>query len=126
MNQAFEPANEYPRIAELVVRFREIGQTAMCDLPLCNLSLEVEAVGFRLVKRYWIGSCMRYWRRRADLTPTSRRDYRPRSIILEAAVGRRPGCVPGGAWKGTTRRNSQLLQRVVTQSGAVRCVRWVA
>jgi len=78
MNQAFESANEYPRIAELVVRLGEIGQTAMCDLPLYTPGLEVEAVGFRLVERFWIGSCMRCWRRRADLTPTTRRDYRPR------------------------------------------------
>jgi tetratricopeptide (TPR) repeat protein len=33
---------------------------------------------------------------------------------LERAVGRRPGYVPGGAWQGTARRNSELLQRVVT------------
>ena len=44
---------------------------------------------------------------------------------LETAVGRHSGCVPGGAWQGTTRRNSQLLQRVVTQPGAVRRVHWV-
>jgi hypothetical protein len=46
------------------------------------------------------------------------------SFNLETAVGRRPGCVPGGVWQGTTRRNSQLLQRVVTQPGTVRCVDW--
>ncbi len=28
------------------------------------------------------------------------------------------GFVPGGTWQGATRRNSQLLQRVVTQPGA--------
>jgi hypothetical protein len=50
----------------------------------------------------------------------------PVAVTLETAVGRRSGCVPGGAWKGTTRRNSPLLQRVVTQSGAARCVHWVA
>jgi hypothetical protein len=47
-------------------------------------------------------------------------------LSLERAVGRRPGYVPGGFWQGTTRRNSKLLQRVVTQPGAVRCVHWVA
>ena len=47
-------------------------------------------------------------------------------VSLESAVGRRPGWVPGGVWQGATRRNSRLLQRVVTQSGAVRRVHWVA
>jgi hypothetical protein len=47
-------------------------------------------------------------------------------VTLETAVGRWPGCVPGGVWQGTTRRNSQLLQRVVTQPGTVRCVHWAA
>ena len=32
----------------------------------------------------------------------------------------------GVFWEGTTRRNSPLLQRVVTQPGATRCVHWVA
>ena len=47
-------------------------------------------------------------------------------VSLESAVGRRPGWVPGGVWQGATRRNSRLLQRVVTQPGAVRRVHWVA
>ena len=47
-------------------------------------------------------------------------------FILETAVELHPGCVPGGVWQGTTRRNSPLLQRVVTQPGAVRRVHWSA
>lgn len=61
MSQDFEPTNEYPRIAELVARFHEIGQTAMRDLPLYNPALEVEAVGFRLVEGHWIGVLVTPW-----------------------------------------------------------------
>ena len=45
---------------------------------------------------------------------------------LETAVGRLSGCAPGGAWQGTTRRNSRLLQRVVTQPRTARRVSWMA
>ena len=38
-------------------------------------------------------------------------------MILETAVGRGAECVMIFAWQGTTTRNSELLQGVVTQPG---------
>ena len=50
-----------PRIAELVARFEEIGETQMKDLPLYNPALEVEAVGFEEHGDGWIGVLITPW-----------------------------------------------------------------
>ena len=50
-----------PRIAELVARFREIGEMQMRDLPLYNPALEVEAVGFEEHSDGWIGVLITPW-----------------------------------------------------------------
>jgi len=52
---------EPPRVAELVERFRAIGESAMRDLPLYNPALEVEAIGFRPFGQGWIGVLITPW-----------------------------------------------------------------
>jgi [NiFe] hydrogenase assembly HybE family chaperone len=49
------------RIAELVDEFRRIGVTQMCDLPIYNASLDVEAVGFQSLGERWIGVLITPW-----------------------------------------------------------------
>ena len=50
-----------PRIAQLVERFRIIGETAMRELPIYNPDLEVEAVGFQRLGGHWIGVLITPW-----------------------------------------------------------------
>ena len=54
-------AVENHRIAELIRRFREIGETSMRDLPLYNAALEVEALGFRQMDGHWVGVLITPW-----------------------------------------------------------------
>ena len=61
MSETPEPTAESPRIRELVERFREIGETAMRDLPLYNPELEVEALGFQALDDQWVGVLITPW-----------------------------------------------------------------
>ena len=68
MNKSTHSPTESPRmaelphrIAELVERFRTIGETAMRELPICNRDLEVEAVGFRPIEEHWVGVLITPW-----------------------------------------------------------------
>lgn len=63
-----------PRIAELVARFEEIGETQMKDLPLYNPALEVEAVGFEEHGDGWIGILITPWFMNVILLPRDKRD----------------------------------------------------
>ncbi len=61
MSETPDPTAESPRIRELVERFREIGETAMRDLPLYNPELEVEALGFQALDDQWVGVLITPW-----------------------------------------------------------------
>ena len=54
-------STEVPRVADLVKRFREIGDTSMRDLPLYNGALEVEVIGFQVLDGHWIGVLITPW-----------------------------------------------------------------
>ena len=49
------------RITKLVQRFTHIGDTGMRDLPIYNHNLEVEAVGFQLTDKGWLGVLITPW-----------------------------------------------------------------
>ncbi|MCG6860004.1 MAG: [NiFe]-hydrogenase assembly chaperone HybE [Chromatiaceae bacterium] len=61
MNKRPHSWSESPRIAELVEQFKRIGEKAMCELPIYNPELEVEAIGFRRVDGHWIGILITPW-----------------------------------------------------------------
>ena len=49
------------RITKLVDRFTHIGESGMRDLPIYNHNLEVEAVGFQLTDKGWLGVLITPW-----------------------------------------------------------------
>jgi [NiFe] hydrogenase assembly HybE family chaperone len=49
------------RILHLVERFTHIGETAMCDLPIYNHALEVDAIGFESTEAGWLGVLITPW-----------------------------------------------------------------
>jgi [NiFe] hydrogenase assembly HybE family chaperone len=61
MSDRLQASSANPRVEQLVARFREIGDTAMRDLPLYNANLEVEAVGFRPFDGGWLGVLITPW-----------------------------------------------------------------
>lgn len=61
MTQGPDLSTSIPRVADLVERFRVIGETSMRDLPFYNPELAVEAVGFRSFQDRWIGVLVTPW-----------------------------------------------------------------
>lgn len=57
------------RVAELVARFRDIGETQMRGLPLYNDRTEVEAVDFAPFGDGWIGVLITPWFMNVVLLP---------------------------------------------------------
>jgi [NiFe] hydrogenase assembly HybE family chaperone len=49
------------RVHQLVERFTHIGESAMRDLPIYNHSLEVDAVGFKIIDEGLIGVLITPW-----------------------------------------------------------------
>ncbi len=56
-----QSSNEIPRVAALVARFEVIARETMCDLPVNNPGLAVEAVDFRPFGRGWVGVLITPW-----------------------------------------------------------------
>lgn len=49
------------RVRQLVQRFTHIGETAMCDLPIYNHALRVDAIGFQLTDKGLLGVLITPW-----------------------------------------------------------------
>jgi len=61
MKKTLDLPTEFPRVTDLVERFRTIGETVMRDLPFYNPDLETEAIGFRPFDGRWMGILITPW-----------------------------------------------------------------
>lgn len=90
--------------AELVAVFGEVARTRMADLPICNASLKVEAIGFqRTAEGHWAGVMITPWAINLLCLPGQAASWPP-----VATSGRHDWRFPSGSYEFTVADQDSL------------------